>query len=170
MTMLMILPSLITIKGRNHMLPKYRPPTHPGEMLLKEFLEPLDITQMEFSRHLSWPYARLNEIIKGKRGVSAASALDLGERYSDTNAEGQTRRCSRSIQGRDLQSLRLMFEGSVLGRTRLFVTPFDRLFKHVRCGLQLPASDTSRRYGDACGSPCSTAAGRQPVCKVSHWT
>ena len=55
------------------MLPKNRPPTHPGEMLLKEFLEPLGITQTEFSRHLGWPYARLNEIIKGKRGVTAAS-------------------------------------------------------------------------------------------------
>jgi addiction module HigA family antidote len=61
------------------MLPKHRPPTHPGEMLLKDFLEPLGISQMEFSRHLGWPYARLNEIIKGKRGVSTASALDLGE-------------------------------------------------------------------------------------------
>ena len=60
------------------MLPKYRPPTHPGEMLFKEFLEPLGITQMEFSKHLCWPYARLNEIIKGKRGVTTASALDLG--------------------------------------------------------------------------------------------
>ena len=45
------------------MLPKYRPPTHPGEMLLKEFLEPLAITQMEFSRHLGWTYARLNDTI-----------------------------------------------------------------------------------------------------------
>ncbi len=61
------------------MLPKHRPPTHPGEMLIKEFLEPLGITQMKFSRHLGWPYARLNEIIKGKRGVTTASALDLGE-------------------------------------------------------------------------------------------
>ena len=61
------------------MLPKHRPPTHPGEMLLKEFLEPLGITQMELSRHLGWPYARLNEIIKGKRGVITSSALDLGE-------------------------------------------------------------------------------------------
>lgn len=61
------------------MLPKYRPPTHPGEILLKEFLEPLDLTQTELARHLGWPYARLNEIIKGKRGITAASALDLGE-------------------------------------------------------------------------------------------
>ncbi|MBW1770233.1 MAG: HigA family addiction module antidote protein [Deltaproteobacteria bacterium] len=61
------------------MLPKNRPPTHPGEMMLKEFLEPLRITQTELARHLGWPYARLNEIINGRRGITAASALALGE-------------------------------------------------------------------------------------------
>ncbi len=61
------------------MLPKHRPPTHHGEMLLEEFLRPLNISQTTLARHLDWPYARLNEIIKGKRGVTAASALDLGE-------------------------------------------------------------------------------------------
>ena len=61
------------------MLPKNRPPTHPGEMLLKEFLEPLGISQMELARHMGWTYARLNEIVKGRRGIIAASALALGE-------------------------------------------------------------------------------------------
>ncbi|VAX16873.1 Antitoxin HigA [hydrothermal vent metagenome] len=61
------------------MIPKKRPPTHPGEMLLKEFLEPLSVTQIEFSRHLKWPYARLNEIVNGKRGITADSALAFGE-------------------------------------------------------------------------------------------
>lgn len=61
------------------MLPQNRPPTHPGEMLLKEFLEPLKITQMELTHHLRWPYARLNEIINGRRGITAISALALGE-------------------------------------------------------------------------------------------
>ncbi len=61
------------------MLPKNRPPTHPGEMLLKEFLEVGGITQTEFARHLNWPYARLNEIINGKRGVTPDSALAIGE-------------------------------------------------------------------------------------------
>ena len=50
-----------------------------GEMPLKEFLEPLGLTQTEFARHLGWPYARRNESINGKRGVTAASVLDLGE-------------------------------------------------------------------------------------------
>lgn len=61
------------------MLPNYRPPTHPGSMLLEEFLKPLNISQSALAKHLGWPYARLNELINGRRGVTAVSALDLGE-------------------------------------------------------------------------------------------
>jgi len=61
------------------MLPKNRPPTHPGEMLLKEFIEPMGLTQKTFAKHLGWTYARLNEIINSKRGVSAESALALSD-------------------------------------------------------------------------------------------
>ncbi|HZX47849.1 MAG TPA: HigA family addiction module antitoxin [Nitrospirota bacterium] len=61
------------------MLPKKRPPTHPGEMLLKEFLQPMGLTQAAFARHLKWTWARLNEIINGRRGITADSALSLGE-------------------------------------------------------------------------------------------
>jgi len=61
------------------MLPKKRPPTHPGEMLLKEFLEPMGLTQKAFAAHLGWTYARLNEIVNGRRDVTADSALALGE-------------------------------------------------------------------------------------------
>lgn len=61
------------------MLPKNRPPTHPGEMLLKEFLGPLEVTQSKFARHLNWPYSRVNDIINGKRRVSAEDALAIGE-------------------------------------------------------------------------------------------
>jgi addiction module HigA family antidote len=63
------------------MLPKNRPPTHPGEMLLKEFLEPANITQLELARHLGWPYPRLNEIINRRRGITADSALALGDAF-----------------------------------------------------------------------------------------
>ena len=48
-------------------------------MLLEEFLKPLGVSQKEFAIHLGWTYARLNEIINGKRGVSADSALAFGE-------------------------------------------------------------------------------------------
>lgn len=63
------------------MLPKKRAPTHPGQMLLKEFLEPKGITQREFSDHLGWTYARLNEIINGHRRVSAESALAFADAF-----------------------------------------------------------------------------------------
>lgn len=68
------------------MLPRNRPPTHPGEMLLKEFLEPSNITQKEFAQYLGWTYARLNEIINAKRGITAESALALGDAF-DMEAE-----------------------------------------------------------------------------------
>jgi addiction module HigA family antidote len=48
-------------------------------MLLKEFLKPQGISQTQLARHLNWPFARLNEIVKGKRGVTVDSALALGE-------------------------------------------------------------------------------------------
>jgi len=63
------------------MLPKKRPPTHPGEMLLKEFLEPLGITQKDFAQHLGWTYTRLNEIVNGHRGITADSALTLADAF-----------------------------------------------------------------------------------------
>ena len=54
-------------------------PFNPGEILLEEFLQPAGITQTAFSEQLGWTRARLNELIKGKRGVTAESALDLAE-------------------------------------------------------------------------------------------
>lgn len=54
-------------------------PFHPGEILFEEFLEPAGITQTEFARRIGWTRARLNELIKGKRGVTAEAALDLAE-------------------------------------------------------------------------------------------
>ena len=58
-------------------LPTHREPTHPGEMLLKEFLQPLDVTQTEAAQRLGISYPRLNEIIHGKRGVTPDTALRL---------------------------------------------------------------------------------------------
>ena len=54
-------------------------PFHPGEILLEEFLEPKDVSQAAFADRIGWTKARLNELIKGKRGVTAAAALDLAE-------------------------------------------------------------------------------------------
>ena len=52
---------------------------HPGEILLEEFLRPSRATQTAFARKLGWTPARLNEFIKGKRGVTADAALDLAQ-------------------------------------------------------------------------------------------
>ena len=51
------------------MLPTHRPPSHPGGMLLKEFLEPLGVWQVE-ARRMNIPFERLNAIVKGRCGVS----------------------------------------------------------------------------------------------------
>lgn len=58
-------------------LPTNRPPTHPGEMLLEEFLKPLLITQSAFAVRLGVSFPRLNEIINAKRGVTPDTALRL---------------------------------------------------------------------------------------------
>ena len=54
-------------------------PFHPGEILMEEFLEPAGISQAAFARRIGWTKARLNELIRGKRGITADSALDLSE-------------------------------------------------------------------------------------------
>ena len=56
------------------MRPENRVPTHPGEILLEEYLNPRGITQVDFARHLGVPVQRINEIVRGRRGVSAATA------------------------------------------------------------------------------------------------
>ncbi|HEY5060724.1 MAG TPA: HigA family addiction module antitoxin [Gemmatimonadaceae bacterium] len=58
-------------------LPTHRPPTHPGEILLEEFLRPLAMTQVEFAKAIDVPLQRVNEIVKGKRGVTPDTALRL---------------------------------------------------------------------------------------------
>ncbi|HEU4587700.1 MAG TPA: HigA family addiction module antitoxin [Gemmatimonadales bacterium] len=65
-------------------LPMYRPPTHPGEMLLREFLEPLGISQSDFAKRIDVSYPRLNELIHGKRGVSTDTALRLARALGTT--------------------------------------------------------------------------------------
>lgn len=52
-------------------------PIHPGQMLLEVFLEPMDLPQRQFAKKLGWTTAKLNELIRGKRGITADSALDL---------------------------------------------------------------------------------------------
>ena len=63
-------------------VPTHRPPTHPGEMLLEEFLEPMGITQKELADNILVPYQRVNEIINGRRGVTPSTALRLAKFFN----------------------------------------------------------------------------------------
>jgi addiction module HigA family antidote len=54
-------------------------PIHPGQMIREEFLEPAGLSQRELAQRLGWTVAKLNELINGKRGITADSALDLSD-------------------------------------------------------------------------------------------
>ncbi len=54
-------------------------PFHPGEILREEFLEPAGISQTAFAAKVGWTRSRLNELVKGKRGITADAALDLAD-------------------------------------------------------------------------------------------
>ena len=58
-------------------IPTDRQPTHPGEMLLHEFLQPLGLTQRDLASSIHVPYQRVNELVRGKRGVTPSTALRL---------------------------------------------------------------------------------------------
>ena len=60
------------------------PPTHPGEVLLEEFLKPLGISQYRLAKDISVPPRRINEIVHGKRSITADTALRLS-RYFGTS-------------------------------------------------------------------------------------
>ena len=60
-------------------VPTHRAPTHPGEMLLEEFLKPMGLTQRELASAINVPYQRVNEIINGKRGITPSTALRLSK-------------------------------------------------------------------------------------------
>lgn len=57
---------------------------HPGEILIEEFLEPKGVSQRVFSEEIGWSPRKLNEIIKGKRGITADTAIDLSEKLGTT--------------------------------------------------------------------------------------
>ena len=61
------------------MIPKYREPSHPGEIFLHEFLEPMGISQTNLAAKIKVPVQRINTLINGKRGISAETALLLAQ-------------------------------------------------------------------------------------------
>ncbi|HJN86998.1 MAG: HigA family addiction module antitoxin [Dehalococcoidia bacterium] len=67
-------------------IPAYREPTHPGDMLLEEFLKPLSLTQRDLADGIHVPYQRVNEIVNGRRGITPSTALRLAKFFG--NSEG----------------------------------------------------------------------------------
>ena len=59
-------------------VPTDREPTHPGEMLLEEFLVPMGVSQRELADAIHVPYQRVNELVNGRRGITPSTALRLG--------------------------------------------------------------------------------------------
>ncbi len=65
-------------------VPTHREPTHPGEMLLEEFLMPMSVSQRELADAIHVPYQRINELVNGRRGVTPSTALRLA-RFLETS-------------------------------------------------------------------------------------
>ena len=63
------------------LVPTDRIPTHPGEILLEEFLIPMKLTQRELAEALHVPYQRVNELVNGRRGITPSTALRLGKYF-----------------------------------------------------------------------------------------
>ena len=66
------------------MLPENRIPTHPGEILEEEFLQPLGLTQATLAAHLGVPVQRIEEIVRGERGVTPETAWLLAQAFGTT--------------------------------------------------------------------------------------
>jgi len=67
-------------------VPTHREPTHPGEMLLEEFLKPMRLSQRDLAEGIRVPYQRVNELVNGKRGVTPGTALRLAKYFGNTPA------------------------------------------------------------------------------------
>ena len=63
-------------------VPTNRIPTHPGEMLLEEFLTPMGISQKDLADNIEVPYQRINEIVNGRRGITPSTALRLAKFFN----------------------------------------------------------------------------------------
>ena len=65
-------------------IPTHREPTHPGEMLIEEFLKPMGLTQQELADGIRVPYQRVNELVNRRRGITPSTALRLAKYFEMT--------------------------------------------------------------------------------------
>jgi antitoxin HigA-1 len=93
-------------------VPTDREPTHPGEMLLEEFLKPMGVTQQQLAKAINVPYQRVNEIVNRRRGITPGTALRLAKFFGNTAAfwmNLQLRRdlyAAQSSEGEIIQKIR----------------------------------------------------------------
>jgi addiction module HigA family antidote len=66
------------------LIPTHRAPIHPGEMLLEEFLKPMELSQRDLADGINVPYQRVNELINGRRGITPSTALRLSKFFGMT--------------------------------------------------------------------------------------
>ena len=62
-------------------IPTHRPPTHPGEVLVEDYLKPLSMTQVQLAERIRVPFQRVNMIANGHRGITPDTALRLGKLF-----------------------------------------------------------------------------------------
>lgn len=67
-------------------IPTHREPTHPGEMLLEEFLKPMKISQRDLANGIRVPYQRVNELVNQHRGITPSTALRLAKFFGNSAA------------------------------------------------------------------------------------
>lgn len=65
-------------------VPTHRAPSHPGEVLQKDFLEPMNVTQRELALRLHVPYQRINELVNARRGITPSTALRLAKFFGNS--------------------------------------------------------------------------------------
>ena len=100
------------------MAAKKMAPVHPGEVLMEEFLEPMGISQYRLSKDIGVPPRRINEIVHGKRSISADTALRLARYFGMTETFWSNLQAHYDLElQRDLLGDRLEKEVSVYART-----------------------------------------------------
>jgi len=99
-------------------IPTHRAPTHPGEMLLEEFLKPMNITQRELADLVQVPYQRINETINGKRGITPSTAVRLAKAFEMSEAFWLIRSCGGIYIEQNKKKIR-------------FCSQYDRYAKHI---------------------------------------
>ena len=101
-------------------IPTHREPTHPGEVLIEEFLKPVGISQLVLSRRIRVPYRRVNDIVNRRRGVTPATAVRLSRYFGTTPGSWMNLQLRRDLYHA------LVPERDALRRIRPLRTPVQR--------------------------------------------